>query len=161
MNDASINFTFTQNANVRYLVNKICNDESLCTLIADLLENALIATQNNDIRNIHLGIDIEDGFYAINIIDSGIHFPPEVYLDMGIKRHTTHEDTGGSGIGLMTTFELVKKYRASFIIDEKLNSNFYTKKLTISFDRLNQIYIKTTRAEILNLASLRPDFVIR
>ena len=161
MNNDSVNFTFTQNANVRYLIQKVCNEDSLCTLIADMLENALIATRHNEIRNIHFSIDIEDGFYAINIIDSGIPFSPEVYMDMGLKRHTTHEDTGGSGIGLMTTFELIKTHRASFIIDEKLDSNFYTKKLTICFDRLNQIYIKTRRKEVLELASQRKDIVIK
>ncbi len=161
MDNESINFTFTQNANVRYLVQKVCDEDSLCTLIADMLENALIATKNCDVRNIHFGLDIEDGFYALNFVDSGTAFSPEVYMNMGLQRHTTHQDTGGSGIGLMTTFEIIKKYRASFVIDEKLNNNFYTKKLTISFDRLNQVYIKSRRKEVLELSSQRLDIVIQ
>lgn len=161
MDNESINFTFTQTANVRYMIQKVCSEDSLCTLIADMLENALIATKNCDIRNIHFGFDVEDGFYALNFVDSGIPFAPEVYMDMGIQRHTTHQDTGGSGIGLMTTFEIVKKHRASFVIDEKLNNDFYTKKLTISFDRLNQVYIKSRRKEVLELSSQRLDIVIQ
>ena len=161
MDNESINFTFTQTANVRYMIQKVCDEDSLCTLIADMLENALIATKNSTIRNIHFGLDVEDGFYALNFVDSGIPFSPEVYMDMGIQRHTTHQDTGGSGIGLMTTFEIVKKHRASFVIDEKLNNNFYTKKLTISFDRLNQVYIKSRRKEVLELSSQRLDIVIQ
>ena len=161
MDNESINFTFTQTANVRYMIQKVCSEDSLCTLIADMLENALIATKNCDIRNIHFGFDVEDGFYALNFVDSGIPFAPEIYMDMGIQRHTTHQDTGGSGIGLMTTFEIVKKHRASFVIDEKLNNDFYTKKLTISFDRLNQVYIKSRRKEVLELSSQRLDIVIQ
>ena len=43
-------------------------------------------------------------------------------MNLGIKRITTHKDSGGTGIGLSSTYNLCKKYNASFVITEDINS---------------------------------------
>lgn len=39
-----------------------------------------------------------------------------------MKRITTHKDSGGTGIGLSSTYGLCKKYSASFVITEDIDS---------------------------------------
>ena len=78
---------------------------------------------------------------------------------MGKTRYTTHGDSGGTGIGLMTTFELIKVYSASFIINENFNYSPYCKKVSVCFDGLYQIKIHSNRDEIFNVASYRDDII--
>ena len=68
------------------------------------------------------------------IYDSGEYFSKDVLKKLGKKRATTHKKDGGTGIGLMTTFEILKKYNASFSIDETINNPQYTKCVAITFD---------------------------
>ena len=59
---------------------------------------------------------------------------------------TTYTDTGGSGIGIMTTFETMKECGASLIINEKPPNEFdYTKSVSVRFDGENRYVIETYR----------------
>ncbi len=86
-----------------------------------------------------------------------IPFQPDTLLKIGKKRTTTHSDTGGSGIGLMTVFELIKKYNASFLIDESINNEFFAKNVSVVFDGLCEYRIKSTRPEIIKYCSDRKN----
>lgn len=134
--------------NIHYLLEHIMKERDFLTILADLLENAQIATTCNLGTNILLHIGIIDGTYSINVWDSGIPFSKETLFYMGRKQYTTHKETGGSGIGLMSTFELLEKYQASFHIDEKLAmKNMYTKKVSVVFDGKREYHLHTNRDE--------------
>lgn len=156
----NINFSFITNSNLKYLIENIINEDDLCTILADLIENAIIATKDQNTKHILLNIDIEENSYYINIHDSGIPFETNTILNLGIIRTTTHSSTGGSGIGLMNTIELLKKYSASFIITESTDTTIFTKSISICFDNLNQYKIISNRPEILAISSFRNDIII-
>ena len=113
------------------------------TILADLTENALIAVQNDGgakAVDVTIGSD-EKGHLCLSVSDSGAPFAPEVLKLMGKRRITTHRDTGGSGIGLMTLFRLLKEYRASFRLEDfsrrQDSAPFdgeFTKRVTVTFD---------------------------
>lgn len=152
-----IHFNILINANVTFMVQNIIAEADLDTIIADLVENAIIASKTQPVKNILLSIDIENGDYCINIFDSGICFDTDTILNIGKIRYTTHAATGGSGIGLMSTFEILSTYSASFVIDETINNTLYTKKVCICFDRLNQFRIKSTRKDFIDGIAKRDD----
>lgn len=136
-----IHFDFTPNANINYMVECIIAEDDLSTLIADLTENAIIATKEKPQKNILLNIGIENQSYCLDVFDSGIPFEKDTISKLGKVRTTTHADTGGSGIGLMTAFEIIHQYHASFTINETINNQLYTKKVSISFDNQDQVSV--------------------
>ena len=83
-------------------------------------------------KYVFLSIEASPNKYTISVFDSGDFFSKEVIKRLGKKRYTTHKDTGGSGIGMMTVFELLKIYNASFSINEKI---YYITKITNSSQR--------------------------
>ena len=86
---------------------QVIEEQDFLTLLADLMDNALIATRHAKGAQIFLEIGRQDTVYFIRVWDSGIPFTKEVLLHLGHKQYTTHKDEGGSGIGLMSTY---KKY---------------------------------------------------
>ena len=72
---------------------------------------------------------------VISVYDSGNNFSKEVIKHLGKRRYTTHKDSGGTGIGLMNTFKLLKEYNASFSIEENIDNPSYTKIVSIIFDK--------------------------
>lgn len=156
----NINFSFTLNSNIKFLTQNIINEDDLCTILADLIENAIIATKEQNTKQVLLNIDIEHNHYCIHLLDSGIPFESTTILNLGIIRTTTHSSTGGSGIGLMNTFELLKKYNASFVITESPDTTIFTKTISIYFDNLNQFKVISNRPEIVILSTQRNDIII-
>ena len=156
----NITFDLTVTADVKSIITDLVNENDLNTLILDLGENAVIATSTINIRNILMVMGIENQNFCVSIYDSGNQFEPYVISNLGLKRVTTHKKTGGSGIGLMTTFELLKKHNASFVLDEAINNENYSKKVSICFDGLNQYRIHTQRDEILNILNNRNDLIM-
>lgn len=139
---ANTSFDVTVTGNIKYLVSEIIAETDLNTLLSDLGENAIIAVQNESQKSVLLNIGIdENNYYRIDIFDSGSPFSIDVLKNMGKQRITTHAETGGSGIGLMTAFEILNKYNASFLIDENIQHNLYTKKVSIIFDEQKNIDI--------------------
>lgn len=144
--EAEIDLEITVSCNIEALIGKHISEQDLCTLVADLLENALIATRCRKGHHILLTIDMIEKFYTIHIFDSGIPFTKEVLLDLGVTRHTTHGDEGGSGIGLVTTYEFLQKCGASFMIEEyEPDSGLFTKKISVTFNNLRQYTLVTCR----------------
>ena len=142
-----IHLDLSLTGNVHYLLEHTIKEHDFLTLLADILENALIATKYANGTAILLHIGIIDETYSIDVWDSGIPFTKETLLHLGRKRYTTHKKTGGSGIGLMSTFELLEKYQASLYIDEKLaKENMYTKRISIVFDGKREYHLHTNRS---------------
>ena len=87
---------------------------------------------------------IED-IYSLYIYDSGIEFTKEVLDKLGKEPITTHKDEGGTGMGFMNTFDVLRKYKASLIIDEisRPSIDNYTKAIIVKFDNNEDFEIKS------------------
>ncbi|MDD5948361.1 MAG: GHKL domain-containing protein, partial [Lachnospiraceae bacterium] len=132
----------------------------LKTVMADLIENAMIATKANHASSVLVSFSMLKNSYAITIFDSGNPFATEVLLNLGKKQITTHED--GSGIGLMNSFQLLDKYNASFIITEFEDSHTqYTKSVSIIFNGEHRYILKPKRSEEeIRMLQERKDLLI-
>lgn len=134
---------------VKEAVNDLISENDLNTLILDLGENAIIAVQKAETHNVLIVFGTENKSFTISIFDSGLPFEQKVIENLGKRRITTHRKTGGSGIGLMTTAQLLKKHNASLVIDERLDNESYTKKVSVIFDSLNQLRVITQTNKIV------------
>lgn len=147
----NIKFNLKINGNINYMVEKVIKQSKLETLLGDHIKDAIIAikSSNNSYRNILVIIGIIENCYEICIYDTGIEFEIETLLKLGLETITTHKDTGGTGIGFMTTFEILKDTKASLIIEEKhpMNDTDYTKAVIIRFDGKNEYKIYSYRAD--------------
>ena len=162
--ESDITFNTTISCDIPYFIEHIMEETELNTLLADLIENALIATRCNQRHHILLSIGIVSDAYSINIFDSGIPFTKKVITNWGLTQITTHETDGGSGIGLMTTYDIIKKHNASFMINEFASANgLYTKEVAVLFNNLNQYILHTSRndEELADLNQRRDLLVIR
>lgn len=157
----NISFNVSINADIETLIRKTISEDALVTLIADLTENAIIATRQNDNeKHILLNIVNTNNTYCIEIYDNGSLFSPHVIRNAGKRPTTTHLDTGGSGIGLMTTFALLRESFASFVIDETISDSRYSKSVSIVFDYKNEFRVYSKRYEITELQNECPEINI-
>ena len=145
---------------ISVLVSKMTEMTDLTTILCDLGENAVIATKNISEGKILITFGLSGtGEPQICIYDNGPQFDGKVIANMGERRITTHKIEGGNGIGLMTLFEILSKYNASFCLDER-QSNVYSKCIKIAFDGLHKIQIFTERDNIKKLCAARSDLLI-
>jgi signal transduction histidine kinase len=86
------------------------------TLVVNLLENATIACEHKSQAHKSVVVNISDG--GISVMDNGIAFERETLELLGKQRITTHADSSGSGLGLLTIFEIARTYKASVVITE-------------------------------------------
>ena len=156
---SDISLHVTLDCEVSNLIGEIIEESTLKTLLADLLDNAIIASRYNNGQHILLNIGFVSQNYAIHVFDSGIPFTKEVLLSLGKKQITTHADDSGSGIGMMQTYEILKQYEASLLIDEFTpDTGLYTKKVSVVFNRRHQYTLYTTRnREEITYLSQRGD----
>ena len=144
----NIEFNLKVNGSIPYLVENIIEQSSLETMIGDFLQNALIAVNASDkpFRNVLAIIGLSGKYYEFTVFDGGIPFEADTLMLLGREHVTTHADAGGSGIGFMTTFETIKKFNASLIINEKTpNEHDYTKSVTVRFNGENRYMIESYR----------------
>ena len=144
-----IDFQLQVNGNIHHMVNTYIGKEDLEILIADLIKNAIIAiNQSENInKSILVRLGLIDGAYSLYVYDSGIEFEIDTLINLGIKPSTTHANDGGTGMGLINTFDTLKKYKASLIIDEygKPVKDNFTKVMKILFDNENAYKIVSYR----------------
>ncbi len=147
----NIDFKLQIQGEIYYLVNNIIPTNKLETLIGDLLRNAIIAINSSDnkYKSILTILGIKEECYELCVCDSGIEFEINTLLKLGLERATTYKETGGSGIGFMTTFKTLEETKASLIIEEKheMQENDYTKAIKIRFDGKNEYKIISYRAD--------------
>lgn len=146
-----IDFQLQINGNIHHMINKHIEKEDLEILIADLIKNAIIAINHSENINksILVRLGIIDGEYSLYVYDSGIEFEINTLNNLGIKPSTTHANDGGTGMGLMNTFDTLKKYKASLVIEEygKPVEDNFTKVIRIIFDKENTYKISSYREE--------------
>lgn len=127
------------NDSISELLSKITDMTDLTTILCDLGENAIIATKSITEGKILIAFEYsESNEPCICFYDNGHLFDEKVIANMGKRRITTHKNDGGSGIGLMTLFEILNKYNASFCLDER-QSNEFTKCIRLTFDNLHTV----------------------
>jgi signal transduction histidine kinase len=160
--EEGITFRVTLGCDLSEMTQKVIDEDALCTLLGDLLDNAVIATKYNGGKYILLSISMLGKHFSFHVFDSGIPFTKEVLAALGQQQITTHADDSGSGIGLMQTYEILKAHNASLLIDEfTTDSGLYTKKISVVFNRQNQYTLYTTRdEETVALLNHRSDLVV-
>lgn len=156
-NKESIIFDVSITGDIPYMVSDAIDTYDLNTMLADLGENAIIATSHSAVKNVLLIIGYRENTAFFDIYDSGSEFDAGVIANIGKRRHTTHKDTGGSGIGLMTTYELINKYHATFEIEELYDNKLFTKRVSVLFDNNSRIAIYSNRPEIIAACKSRSD----
>ena len=152
----NIDFNVVIKSNIKQLANEIISLNLLETLLSDIIKNATIAIKhsNNDNHKILVQFDILEHL-EICIYDTGIEFQVDTFNLLGIQNITTHKDTGGSGIGFATIFEILDKTNASIIIEEYcLDNSDYSKCIIIKFDNKHDFIIRSYRyKEIKNICT--------
>ena len=144
-----IDFKLQIKGNIYEMINNYVSKEDLTILLADHIKNAIIAIKYSE--NINKSILVRlgkiDKIYSLYIYDSGIEFEKETLSNLGKKPSTTHADSGGTGMGFMNTFDTLKKYNASLIINEynKPCKDNYTKSIMIKFDKKQEFKINSYR----------------
>ena len=145
---------------ITFMTGQIIDKNDLGTLVADLGENALKAVSETEHKNVLMLLGVKENCFSLDFYDSGIDFCRETVEKLGKERFTTHKADGGSGIGLITTVEISRKYMASFEIDELSMPGIYRKRVSVIFDNKSQIRIFTDRDELFAAGRLRPTELI-
>lgn len=143
------------------IINNYLTQTELQTLLCDHIKNSIIAIESSETESgkILIVFDGDYPVYSIAISDNGIQFNPEIINKLGLEPVSSHKDTGGTGMGFFTSFETLKKCRASIIISE-YKDNIYSKKISFIFDGKNDFIIKTHRYNELTEAVKRSDIKI-
>lgn len=133
---------------------------SVNVLLSYLGDNAVIsAGKKQDGRvKIVIGRQGFSGAY-IAVYDNGAPFNESVISAMGVARITTRKNEGGNGYGLQTLFETVRRYEASFTLDE-LCGDGYAKCLEVRFDRRRAVTLRTKRRSAIKAAARRSDLTV-
>lgn len=136
-----ISIRFSANCDFHSMISNMISEHELSTILADLIENAIIsANDSKDVKEVMVEI-INTDHYKLCISDSGPAFSKEVLRKFGRERITTHADTGGSGIGLITIMNICRKHNASILIADSVHRP-YTKTVTVCFDGLARIKLQ-------------------
>lgn len=162
--ESNIEFDLKLNSSINDLIDKIIPKDKFETLLGDHLRDAIIAINfsNNTYRSILVTLGIIEDCYELSIYDTGIEFEIDTLLKLGKERITTHKDTGGNGIGFMTTFETLKETKASLFIEEYNPANSsYSKSVNIRFDGKSEYSIYSYRAEKIKKQNKDKNIIIK
>ena len=157
----NISFDLMVGEEIHYLVNNIISQTDLQTLLCDHIKDAIIAIDaaDNISGKILVSIEKNDGIFEISIRDNGIGFETDTLAKLGLERVTTHAESGGSGIGFVTTFETLQKTKGTLIITEYENKTPFSKCVAFIFDGLHQFIIQSYRKEELERSVTREDIL--
>ena len=157
-----IEFDLTVSTPVDEIIGKYISQTELQTLFSDHIKDAVIAIESRgeDKGKILVDLSMQNESYCITIYDSGVEFDIDTLSKLGAEQVTTHADSGGSGIGFMTTFETLRKAYASLIITEFENQAPFTKSVAFRFDGENNYIIQSYRSAELKERIQRDDVMI-
>lgn len=161
---SNINFDLKINESIHDLLENIIPKDKFETLLGDHLRDAIIAVNfsNSSYKSILTTLGIVENCYELSIYDTGIEFEINTLLKLGKEQVTTHKDTGGSGIGFITTFETLKATKASLIIEEyNPKTTNYTKSVNIRFDGKGEYRIYSYRAEDIKNQNKEKRIIIK
>ena len=129
-----IHLAFSEDGSLLRFVPKALTETELVTILADLLENAIHATAAAGGERIFLFIGLRDGVFGIEVSDTGVPFPDSVAAACGKGRFTTRADEGGTGIGLETIHDILKKRGGSFRVVTLPEDAPYRKTIRVCLD---------------------------
>lgn len=131
-------------------------------ILSDLLENAVNACQDIPSASIQVYLGKMEGISNIKICNTGNVFDVATLKNLGLVRHTTHADTGGSGIGLMDIWKIKEKCKATLLIDEITRASSFEihTHVNILFNHKNHYIIQSDRHKELSKYINRPDIMI-
>ena len=158
--DEHVHFTVHINTELADFVPNAISDDDIVYLISDLLDNAFVATAKNNTRMIQLQFYKWNKQLVVEIADNGTPFEVDSILQMGIERRTTHADTGGTGVGLMTIWSIKEKYGATYHLDELEAATPFTKRISLTFDKKNRYSVRTYRKDEILSRSKRIDLQV-
>lgn len=156
-----IDFNMTISSTVDEIIGKYISQTDLQTLLCDHIKDAIIAVDSygESGGKILVNLSKQNDNYCIDIYDSGVAFEPDTLSKLGMERVTTHEDSGGSGIGFMTTFETIRKAYASLIITEFGHRSPFSKSVSFRFDGESAFIINSYRKDELQQLIKRNDVI--
>lgn len=144
-----INFILNIKGNIYCMTNHFISVDKLEILLADFIKNSIIAItcSKNINRTILLVLGYVNSSYELCISDTGIEFEIDTLRNLGCTATTTHKDTGGTGYGFMNTFDTLREFKASLVIEEigLPNISNYTKSIKVIFDNKNEFIIRSYR----------------
>ena len=131
-------------------------------MLSNLLSNAFNACLDVSGASIQVYLGKKEGISTIRIYNSGNVFSIETLNNLGLARHTTHAETGGSGIGLMSIWKLKQKYKATLLIEDTVGTDTVSKStcMNILFNYKNHYMIQSNRYKELTTYINRPDVLI-
>lgn len=136
------------------------DEEQLSHILADLIQNAIIATKSCQKREIIVSLASVDAKPSIGISDSGVDFPCVVLDKLGFEKCSQHLSEGGSGIGLMDIWQLKKNAKATLLIEEFEDDATFTKQITLIFDKKDRYLVLSPRKKEIQDAVHRTDILI-
>lgn len=141
---------------------KEVSEDDFVHLLSDLLANAINACRNTNSGMVQIYLGKTNGISTIKICNSESVFNIETLKVLGQTKHTTHADTGGSGIGLMDIWMLKEKYKATLLIDELTNSTSSSilTCVNILFNHKGHYIVQSDRYKELSISINRPDMMI-
>lgn len=159
--EKDIEFDLRITGNIKYMAENIISESNMETLLADHIENAIIAITGCEYKRVLVTIGVTGEFYELRVQDSGIPFEIKTLANLGVQKATTYEGRGGSGIGYMTSFKIMRETGASLIITELLPKPYsFSKTVTIRFDGKNEYVIQSFRCEEIRVLCDRADMTI-
>ena len=159
--DKGIEFEVDVQTDMKKLLGGEINRREFNTILADLTQNAIISAGTMKDRRVEVILLRYEDHFCLEVLDSGERFDVGVLKNMGKKPVTTHQGEGGSGIGLMTLFKILKNTGASFAIEEFSCGEKYNKAVSVTFDGAGKYRIITDRAEELKQALRSQRFEIK
>lgn len=143
---------------IRELALRSVKEPDLLHLLGDLLENAIHAESTTDTKELLIHFGKLNDCLLLEVLDSGVPFDIRTYQHLGQEAYTSHEQDGGSGIGLMDIWKIKREYKASlYIYEYESNAGNYTKKISFLFDGKNHFLLKTYRDKEIRNALIRGD----
>ncbi|MCL2354692.1 MAG: hypothetical protein FWC68_02195 [Oscillospiraceae bacterium] len=159
----NIEFKLKINDSITYMTQNIIPEGKLATIISNHIRNSIIAinSRNATSKSILTMLGLANNCYEFSVYDTGIEFEIDTLVNIGLEQVTTHKNAGGSGIGLMTTWEILKECNASLIIEENdPNETIYKKAVTIRFDEKSEYRIKSYRKNEIKKADTNSRIII-
>lgn len=158
--DNRVGFEFTLSTDVPKMLEEAANRREFNTILADLTENAIISARESADKRVAVRIFCQNDVYSLEVSDSGRQFDVDVLRSMGRRKITTHAGEGGSGIGLMTLFEVLRRSGSSLLIEEYPDGEQYTKRVAVRFDGNGCRTLISPRADELRRALGKSRFDI-
>ncbi len=157
-----IQFQLILSDDISAVITDIISEKDLTLILSELLENALYASKDIPNANIQIYLGMHDKMFTIKVSNIGKGFEIDTLQNLGISKHTSHQDTGGSGIGMMDIWMLKERYHATIIIDETVADSETSVQTCISilFNRKKHYIIHSDRYKDLIKSINRPDVLI-